>query len=150
MMGNDFIENRTFDEIKIGDPASLVRTLSLSDMQLFGLATGDADPDGPDAVANGMWGGGLIAAVLGTQLPGAGATYRSQSLQFVLPVRLSKRRKPSGAMYDRHYPTSAYRPAIDTGNSSRGRRARRRCRRPLPIPRARMPSPQLSRRRKPD
>jgi len=102
MMGNDFIENRTFDEIKIGDQASLVRTLSLSDMQLFGLATGDADPDGPDAVANGMWGGGLIAAVLGTQLPGAGATYRSQSLQFVLPVRLGDTITASVRVVEKH------------------------------------------------
>jgi hypothetical protein len=33
----DTIENRTFDEIKIGDTASLVRTLSKKDIDLFAV-----------------------------------------------------------------------------------------------------------------
>src|SRR5215469_16276506 len=60
------IENRTFDELKIGDSASMFRTV----------------------IAHGMWGGALISTVLGTELPGPGAIYLGQSLQFRLPVRL--------------------------------------------------------------
>ena len=33
----DIIENRTFDEIKVGDTASLVRTLSKEDIELLQL-----------------------------------------------------------------------------------------------------------------
>jgi hypothetical protein len=33
----DIIENRTFDEIKVGDTASLVRTLSKEDIELFAV-----------------------------------------------------------------------------------------------------------------
>ena len=33
-----------------------------------------------------MWGGALISAVLGTELPGPGTVYRDQSLKFLRPV----------------------------------------------------------------
>lgn len=99
MTGPDMIENRTFDEIAVGDSASLSRTLGLKDIQLFALASGDTNPAhlDPDyaatdmfhrVIAHGLWGGGLISAVLGTELPGPGAIYLSQSLQFRRPVGL--------------------------------------------------------------
>jgi phosphate acetyltransferase/phosphate butyryltransferase len=40
----EHIENRTFDEIKIGDPASLVRTLTRDDINLFAVMSGDVNP----------------------------------------------------------------------------------------------------------
>ena len=97
MTDKDMIENRTFDEIAVGDSASLVRTLSREDIQLFALVSGDVNPAHLDAefargdvfrrvIAHGMWGGGLISAVLGTLLPGPGTIYLSQSLRFVRPA----------------------------------------------------------------
>ena len=93
------IENRTFDEIAVGDTASVIRTLREEDIQLFALVSGDVNPAHLDAdyaatdifhrvIAHGMWGGGLISAVLGTELPGPGAIYLSQSLRFTRPVGL--------------------------------------------------------------
>lgn len=95
----EMIENRTFDEIAIGDTASVTRTLCEEDIQLFALVSGDVNPAHLDAdyaatdlfhrvIAHGMWGGGLISAVLGTELPGPGAIYLSQSLRFTRPVGL--------------------------------------------------------------
>jgi len=95
----DCLENRTFDEINIGDSASLVRTLKLEDIQLFAAMAGDIDPAHLDAeyaksgmfhevIAHGMWGGALISTVLGTQLPGPGTVYLNQSLRFARPVTL--------------------------------------------------------------
>ncbi|WP_413818557.1 bifunctional enoyl-CoA hydratase/phosphate acetyltransferase [Sphingobium sp.] len=95
----EMIENRTFDEIAIGDTASVTRTLCEEDIQLFALVSGDVNPAHLDAdyaatdmfhrvIAHGMWGGGLISAVLGTELPGPGAIYLSQSLRFIRPVGL--------------------------------------------------------------
>ncbi|SEA58567.1 bifunctional enoyl-CoA hydratase/phosphate acetyltransferase [Rubrimonas cliftonensis] len=92
-----FIENRTFDEIALGDAATLTRPLNLSDIALFAVASGDVNPTHVDAefaatsrfhhvVAHGMWGASLISAVLGTRLPGPGAVYVSQSLRFERPV----------------------------------------------------------------
>ncbi|WP_421738037.1 bifunctional enoyl-CoA hydratase/phosphate acetyltransferase [Caulobacter sp.] len=99
MSASDIIENRTFDEIAVGDTASVVRTFADRDIQLFALMSGDVNPAHLDpayaatdmfhrVIAHGLWGGGLISAVLGTELPGPGAIYLSQSLKFVHPVGL--------------------------------------------------------------
>ena len=95
----DIIENRTFDEIKVGDTASLVRTLSKEDIELFAIMSGDVNPAHVDEeyarsdmfhkiIAHGMWGGSLISTLLGTKLPGPGTIYLSQTLRFHHPVAL--------------------------------------------------------------
>ena len=92
-----FIENKPFDEISIGDNASLVRTLTTQDIDAFAIVSGDVNPSHVDpeyandevfheVVAHGMWGGALISNLLGTQLPGPGTIYLDQSLQFLKPV----------------------------------------------------------------
>jgi phosphate acetyltransferase/phosphate butyryltransferase len=91
------IENRTFDELQPGDAASLVRTLTVKDIELFAIMSGDINPAHVDeffarsdmfhaVVAHGMWGGALISTLLGTQLPGPGTIYVEQSLRFRQPV----------------------------------------------------------------
>jgi phosphate acetyltransferase/phosphate butyryltransferase len=96
-----FIENRTFDEIKVGDSASLARTLTLEDVRLFAVMSGDINPTHVDEeyarsdmfhkiIAHGMWGGALISTLLGTELPGPGALYVAQTLQFMRPVALGE------------------------------------------------------------
>jgi len=40
----DMIENRIFDEIQLGETASLVRTLSREDIELFAIMSGDVKP----------------------------------------------------------------------------------------------------------
>lgn len=94
-----FIENRTFDEIQIGDTAEITRTLRKQDIELFAVMSGDVNPAHVDAdfaksdqfhkvIAHGMWGGALISAVIGTELPGPGTIYLNQSLSFRRPVGL--------------------------------------------------------------
>jgi phosphate acetyltransferase/phosphate butyryltransferase len=93
----DYIENRTFDEIKVGDSASLVRTLSKDDVKVFAAMLGDINPACVDEeyakgdvfhkiIAHGMWGGSLISTLLGTKLPGPGAICLNQTLTFRQPV----------------------------------------------------------------
>ncbi len=93
----EFIENRTFDDIAIGESATVSRTLSKADIELFAVVSGDVNPAHIDeafaasdlfhhVIAHGMWGGALISAVLGTVLPGPGTIYLSQTLQFRRPV----------------------------------------------------------------
>jgi phosphate acetyltransferase len=95
----EFIENKTFDEIEIGDTAELTRVLKPQDIELFAVMSGDVNPAHVDleyarqdvfhkVIAHGMWGGALISAVLGTQLPGPGTIYLKQSLSFRHPVGL--------------------------------------------------------------
>ncbi|TNF21302.1 MAG: bifunctional enoyl-CoA hydratase/phosphate acetyltransferase [Rhodobacteraceae bacterium] len=94
-----FIENRTFDEIRIGDSADLTRKLTVQDIEIFAVMSGDVNPAHVDAdfarsdafhkvIAHGMWGGSLISAVIGTELPGPGTIYLNQTLNFCHPVGL--------------------------------------------------------------
>jgi phosphotransacetylase/acyl dehydratase len=95
----DYIENQTFDEIALGATASLRRTLTWADIQLFAVMSGDVNPAHVDQefaksdffhkiVAHGMWGGALISTLLGTRLPGPGTIYLGQTLRFKRPVSL--------------------------------------------------------------
>src|SRR5438477_312627 len=94
-----YIENRTYDEIQVGDSASLTRTLRPGDIQLFAVMSGDVNPAHVDpeyahssmfheVIAHGMWGGALISTVLGTEFPGPGTIYVSQTLRFSRPVKV--------------------------------------------------------------
>ncbi len=96
---SQFIENRTYDEIKVGDSAVLTRTLRPEDIQLFAIMSGDVNPAHVDpeyarssmfheVIAHGMWGGALISTVLGTEFPGPGTIYISQTLKFSRPVKV--------------------------------------------------------------
>jgi phosphotransacetylase/acyl dehydratase len=91
------IENRTFDEIAIGDSASLSHRLTEQDIELFAVVSGDVNPAHLDPafaetslfhriIGHGLWSGSLISAVLGTRLPGPGTVYLSQDLRFRAPV----------------------------------------------------------------
>lgn len=93
------ITNRTFDELAIGDTASATRVLTRRDIDLFAIVSGDVNPAHLDVayaetelfhgiVAHGMWGGGLVSALLGTTLPGPGTIYLGQDLRFLAPVRV--------------------------------------------------------------
>jgi phosphate acetyltransferase len=97
-----FIENKPFDELKVGDTAELTRTLRAHDVELFAVMSGNLNPEHIDAefarsdqfqnvVAHGMWGGALISAVIGTELPGPGTIFLTQSLRFDRPVGIGER-----------------------------------------------------------
>lgn len=97
MSNINYIENRTFDEIKIGDSANIERILTLKDIMLFAIMSGDVNPAHVDPeyakddmfhkiIAHGMWGASLISTVLGTELPGPGTIYLGQTLKFLHPI----------------------------------------------------------------
>lgn len=93
----DVIENHTYDELQIGDSASLVRTLSANDIKLFAGVSGDVNPAHVDEeyarsdtfhhiVADGMWVGALVSTLIGTELPGPGVVWVDQTLKFLRPT----------------------------------------------------------------
>lgn len=99
-MTDSAIKNKTYDEIKVGDSASLSRTLSKQDIQLFAVVTGDMNPAHLDEnyaktdvfhqiVGHGMWTGSIFSALLGMYLPGPGTIYLSQTLKFLRPVKIN-------------------------------------------------------------
>ncbi|HRD33651.1 MAG TPA: bifunctional enoyl-CoA hydratase/phosphate acetyltransferase [Rhodocyclaceae bacterium] len=96
---NQYIENRTYDEIQIGDFAQLVRTLRPDDIHLFAVMSGDVNPTHVDTeyarssqfrevVGHSMWGSTLISSILGTEFPGPGTVYVSQGLNFWRPITI--------------------------------------------------------------
>lgn len=93
----EYIENHLFEEIKIGESAEQKHTLTAMDIDAFAIVSADVSPKSlnqeyvneygiHEVNAHGMWGGALIANILGTQLPGPGTTYLKQSMQFLGPV----------------------------------------------------------------
>jgi phosphate acetyltransferase len=96
-METSVLRNQTFDELKVGDSASLVRIVGRDDIDLFAAVSGDVNPAHLDAtfaatdlfghvIAHGMWTAALVSAVLGTKLPGPGTIYLGQELRFLRPV----------------------------------------------------------------
>ena len=88
---------KTIAELAEGDRAELTRVVAPEDLADFVDAVGDYNPVHSDAayaattmfkapIAPGIFTAGLVSAVIGTQLPGPGAIYLSQSLKFIRPV----------------------------------------------------------------
>jgi len=84
-------------KFKVGDTASLSRIIADADIRAFAELSGDFNPVHIDdefarttrfgrRIAHGMLGASLISTVLGTKLPGQGAIYLSQTLQFLAPI----------------------------------------------------------------
>ena len=93
MMGK-MLENRPWSELNVGDKASVTRLCTESDIELFGVVSGDLNPshyapddvDKPRPVAHSMWVGSLVSAVIGNELPGPGAVLLRQDLEYLEPV----------------------------------------------------------------
>lgn len=89
----------TFDEINIGDTASVTKVITAEMIETFAEISGDTNPvhlnDKAAAesifgerVAHGILVTGLISNVLGMKLPGQGSIYVSQSVTFLRPVKI--------------------------------------------------------------
>ena len=107
------LENRTFDEIALGDRAAITRILRREDIQMFAAVSGDVNPAHLDdeyaatdifhhIVGHGMWGGALISALLGTALPGPGTIYLSQTLSFRRPVAVGDTVRAEVVVREKH------------------------------------------------
>ena len=88
-----------YEDIKVGDAASISRTISEAHIVAFAGLTGDMNPIHVDAeyaaksmfgerIAHGMLVAGLISAVIGTELPGPDSIYLGQELKFTAPVKI--------------------------------------------------------------
>jgi len=90
---------KKYDSIQIGDTAELKHTITQSDIDKFVDLTGDdnklhVDKDYASTtsfkkpVAHGMLGASFISTIIGTKLPGDGALWYAQNLEFLQPVRI--------------------------------------------------------------
>ncbi|MDF2611746.1 MAG: MaoC family dehydratase [Lachnospiraceae bacterium] len=88
-----------YEDIKIGDKASIEKTFTAEDVATFAAITMDKNPIHIDEeyaaksmfgkrIVHGMYTASLISAILGTILPGENTLYLSQSVKFTHPVYL--------------------------------------------------------------
>ena len=93
------IQRYYFEDLALGMQASYIHRVSEYDLDTFAALTGDSNPIHLDEefasrsifkgrIAHGMLTATYISAILGTRLPGPGAIYISQSLNFRAPVRI--------------------------------------------------------------
>jgi len=87
-------------DFKVGDCASITHQITAEDVRRFVELTGDdnplhVDPDFAEespmrgVVAHGMLSASFLSTVIGKHLPGPGALWVSQSVDFLAPVRLN-------------------------------------------------------------
>lgn len=87
----------TYDDLKVGQKASLTKTITEEDLDHFIAITGDTNPLHVDEVfakqtffgqriAHGMLSASLFSTLVGMHIPGIGAIYKSQALEFLRPV----------------------------------------------------------------
>lgn len=90
---------KTIEEIQVGNTAQFSKTISEADIYMFAGITGDFNPFHVDEeyasktffkgrIAHGVLLAGFISTLVGCHLPGAGAIYVSQELQFLAPARI--------------------------------------------------------------
>jgi 3-hydroxybutyryl-CoA dehydratase len=88
-----------FEDLHTGMRESLMKTVMDSDVVGFARLSGDDNPlhlcdvyaaetRFGQRIAHGLYTASLISAVLGTRLPGPGAIYVSQTLNFKAPVKI--------------------------------------------------------------
>lgn len=88
-----------FEDLTLGQEASLTKTVTESDINSFAEISGDKNPVHLDAryaagtmfkerIAHGILSASYMSAVFGMELPGPGAIYISQTLNFKGPVKI--------------------------------------------------------------
>ncbi|NCC78097.1 MAG: MaoC family dehydratase [Clostridia bacterium] len=93
------MKGKTIREIQIGDSESYERTVTETDVVLFGGISGDLNPAHFNEVyakdtmfkgriVHGMLTASYFSTILGTLLPGPGTIYLGQELKFTKPVHI--------------------------------------------------------------
>jgi phosphate acetyltransferase len=94
---SECLENKTFDEIEVGDSVSLTRAFRRNDLETWAAVTGNialvhayevAEREGIASAGggHGTWGTALISTIISTLLPGAGTTIRSSHVDYIKPL----------------------------------------------------------------
>ena len=98
-MSGESLNGMYFEELSVGQSAIFAKTVTEADIVAFAGVSGDFNPVHINEefasqtmfkgrIAHGMLTAGFISTVFGTELPGPGCIYLSQSLKFKAPVRI--------------------------------------------------------------
>ena len=97
--GRAMVGGLRLEDLSVGQSAERVHAVTEADIAAFAAVSGDTNPLHLDEayaaktpfkgrIAHGMLGASYLSAVLGTELPGPGSVYLSQSLRFRRPIRI--------------------------------------------------------------
>ena len=96
------MSEETIKGFRVGDVAELDHIITPADIDSFVKLTGDTNPLHVDrryaerttfkgVVAHGMLGASFLSTIIGKHIPGDGALWLSQTLEFLFPVRVGDR-----------------------------------------------------------
>ncbi len=99
---DEMLENKTFDEIQVGDSATVSGALRKDDIETWAAVTANpnvmtlkqaAPGEGEflEASGVGMWGAALFSTIIGSQLPGLGSVTRAVEIRFQRPFPVGQR-----------------------------------------------------------
>ena len=82
-------ENKTIEEIRVGDSAVITRTLHSADLRAWAAVSSNPSLDESFIDGHGItqWATSLFSTVIGSQLPGPGSVIQSVSARFHRPIR---------------------------------------------------------------
>lgn len=95
----DFVAERAYDDIELGETASITKMISEADVVNFAGIIGDFNPlhVNPEYAKNSMFGERIchgmltaffISTLVGCGIPGRNGLYLSQNVKFVKPVKI--------------------------------------------------------------
>lgn len=95
-------KTKYFEDLQVGQEASMSRIVTEADIVAYAALSGDYNPLHIDReyaaqtifkerIAHGILSAGYISALFGMKLPGPGAIYISQTLNFKGPVKIDDR-----------------------------------------------------------
>jgi 3-hydroxybutyryl-CoA dehydratase len=93
------METARYEDIKMGQYAEIVHTVTVEDIEMFGKMSGDYNPLHFNEVwakttmfkgriAHGLLTAAFVSTAIGMKLPGPGTIYLGQSMKFRKPVRI--------------------------------------------------------------
>ena len=98
-MAQEQVKSYYFEDLEVGLEGSLTKSVAEADIMTFAGVSGDSNPVHIDAeyaagtmfkerISHGMLTASYVSAVFGMKLPGPGAIYISQTLNFKRPVKI--------------------------------------------------------------
>ena len=98
----EMLENKTFDEIQVGDTASVSGALRKDDIETWAAVTANpnvmtlqkaAPGEGEflEASGVGMWAAAMFSSLIGTELPGLGSVTQTADIHFLRPFPVDQR-----------------------------------------------------------
>src|SRR5271165_4227542 len=85
-------ENKTLEEIRVGDSASIQQSLTQADLRLWAALTGNVGLEEDLVQGRGIttWATSLFASLINSTLPGLGSVIHAANTRYYQPVEIGQ------------------------------------------------------------